>query len=160
MGVGYSLDLRQKLISAWKRRGLRARELSELFDVGVATVRRWQRLDRETGSVVCRPHGGGRKRSIDTEQLKALERHVLSHPDWTDDEYTEAMRRDHGSTAGRSSIGRAIRGLGYSVKKRPSLPQSGIVPMSDTAVPSTSEGPGPSPLRVWFLWTKRARTSR
>ena len=135
MGLGYSLDLRQKLILAWKRRFLSARELSELFDVGLATVRRWQRLDRETGSVVCRSHGGGLKSSVRGEQLKTLERLVLLHPDWTDDEYTEAIRRDHRSTTSRSSIGRTIRVLGYSVKK-PSLAQSGIGRMSDTIVPS------------------------
>lgn len=160
MGYGYSLDLREKLIRAWKKRGLTVDELAELFDVGTATVKRWQKRFRETGSVAPRPHGGGRSLAVSVEQLPILEEVVLQHPDWTEDEYTAHLQQEHGFTASRSSIGRAIRRLGYTVKKRPSPQRRRTVLMCGGDTDNTSEMSPSSPLRVWFLWTKRAPTSR
>jgi transposase len=160
MGYGYSLDLREKLIAAWQERGLAIEELSSLFGVGTATVKRWQRLHRETGSVAPRPHGGGRRLAVSLAQLPVVEALVLQHPDWTEDEYTAHLHREHGFMASRSAIGRAIRRLGYSVKKRPSQQRRKTVQMSEKGESNTSETSPTSPLRVWFLWTKRAPTSR
>jgi transposase len=160
MGHGYSLDLREKLVGAWLRRGLNVQELSELFGVGSATVKRWQRLYRETGRVDPRPHGGGRPRAIADDQLPIVEKLVKAHPDWTDDEYTAYLKKEHGFTASRSAVGRTIRRLGYSVKKRPSPLRRKIVQRFEQDESSTSETSATSPLHVWFSWTKQARTSR
>jgi transposase len=160
MGLGYSLDLRQKLVEAWKKRALTVEELSELFGVGTATVKRWQRRYRETGAVEPRPHGGGRRVALTQEQVAALRGLVMSQPDWTEEEYTENLRTHHGMQASRSAVGRAIRRMGFSVKKRPSQRRREIVQMSDEDASNICETSASSPLRVWFLWTKPARTSR
>ena len=160
MGYGYSLDLREKLVSAWQRRGLTVEELSELFEVGTATVKRWQRRYRETGAVEPRPHGGGRRVALTEEQVAALRGLVMSQPDRTEEEYTEELRSRYGMQASRSAVGRAIRRMGFSVKKRPSQRRREIVPMYDEDASNTCETSASSPLRVWFLWTKRAPTSR
>jgi transposase len=160
MGYGYSLDLREKLIAAWQNRGLSTDELAELFGVGTATVKRWKRRYRETGSVEALAHGGGHPLAISEEQLPIIEELVKRHPDWTEEEYTEHLVKEHGLTASRSAVGRTIRRLGYSVKKRPSPQRRRTVQMLDEDESNTCETSETSPLHVWFLWTKRARTSR
>lgn len=156
----YSVDLRRKLLEAWQKGNRTQAELADLFGVGPATVGRWIRLYRETGDVDPRPYGGGRARIITEEQLLVVENLVLKHPDWTEEEYTSHLQEEHGITASRSTVGRAIRRLGYSVKKRPSRPRSEIVQMSSSDGTTTSKKSQASPLRVWYSWTKRAPTSR
>jgi transposase len=61
---------------------------------------------------------------------KVLDKLVLSHPDWTEEEFAKALSETLGSRYGESTVGRAIRRLGYGVKKRPLSLPSKIVPMS------------------------------
>jgi transposase len=89
-----------------------------------------------------------------------LEKLVQSHPDWTEDRYAEAMRDEHGLEASPATVGRAIRRLGYTVKKSPSSPASATDHTSELDASSTETESETSPLRVWFLWTKPARTRR
>lgn len=160
MGYGYSVDLREKLIAVWQKRKLNVEELAELFDVGTATVKRWQRLYRETGAVKPKPHGGGRKLVISETQLEIVQQLVQSHPDWTEEEFHAELCNKHDFAVSRSSVGRAIRKLGYSVKKSPLLLPSEIVLPSSSDEKSISDRSPEYPLRVWFLWTKRVQTSR
>jgi hypothetical protein len=53
-----------------------------------------------------------------------------------------------------------IRRLGYSVKKSPLSQVSATTPAMTDASATTSNPSETSPLRVWFLWTKPARTLR
>lgn len=160
MGYGYSLDLRERVITAWQKGNLKLPELAELFGVSIPTIKRWTRRYRETGSVSPLPHGGGHPRVLSEPQIELVERMVLEHPDWTEEEYTAHVVDNHGFVVSRSTVGREIRRLGYSVKKRPSPRQKEIVLMSDDEEQSTSEMSPTSPLRVWYLWTKRAPTSQ
>lgn len=135
-------------------------EVAEQFSVGRASVSRWLRLKRESGDVAPRPRGGGRKRLIGEAEEKALDKLVLAHPDWTEKEFAKALSEALGSQYGESTVGRAIRRLGYGVKKRPLSLPSKIVPMSsENESSSESEGQG-LPLRVLFLWTKPVSTPR
>lgn len=160
MAAPASLDLRRRVVEAYLRGGSTYAEVAARFAVGEATVSRWLRRYRESGDVSPRPHGGGQPRLITSKQEKLVERLVREHPDWTEAEFAEELRRRHGIEASSVTVGRVIRRLGYSVKKRRSSPASEIVPMSladDGSGPNKSEE---SALRVWFLWTKRARTRR
>lgn len=154
---GLSLDLRVRAIAAMEAEGLTYEETADRFGVGRATISRWVRLKRETGSLEPRPHGGGRKRAIKPEQEPLVERLVLEHPDWTETEYQEALR-ELGIEASRATVGRVIRSLGYTVKKRPSSPASETKNTSEDGESSTSQESKTSPFRVWFSWTKPART--
>lgn len=158
MGKGISVDLRRRVIAAWQREGLTARELAERFDVGVASVVRWKQLYRETGDVFPRPHGGGMPRKIRAEHEPLVEALVRAHPDWTEDEYAKALLEQQGIEASAATVGRVIRSLGYTVKKRPSLRASETSLTSDDDESNTSSESGTSPLRVWFSWTKPAST--
>ena len=59
MPAPYSIDLRLRVIAACKRGVFTELEVAETFGIGEATVRRWKRRERESGSVEPLPHGGG-----------------------------------------------------------------------------------------------------
>lgn len=160
MPAAASEDLRQRVVKTYLRGGLTYEEVAERFAVGQASVSRWLRLHREKGNVQPRGHGGGRDRRIGPAQERWVKKLVLAHPDWTEREYAKALREEHGIVASAVTVGRAIRRLGYSVKKRPYSPPNAIEPTSGEGAQNTPSGSEASPLRVWFLWTKRAPMSR
>lgn len=156
---GLSLDLRKRVLAALEQEGLTYAEAARRFGIGRATVSRWKRLKRETGSLEPRPHGGGRQRAIGVDQEPIVEKLVLAHPDWTEQEYRDALR-ELGIEASRSTVGRVIRSLGYTVKKRPSSLPSETKNMCAENGSTTSPPSDSSAFRVWFSWTKPAQTSR
>jgi transposase len=160
MGAAASLDLRRRVVEAYRRGEGNYGQIAARFAIGHASVSRWLRRERETGDVAPRPHGGGRTRRISPEQEKLVEGLVQAHPDWTEEEFAKALRDQFGIVASAVTVGRVIRRLGYSVKKRPSSQPSEIGPTCNGDGRSSSKKFETSPLHVWFLWTKPARTSR
>jgi transposase len=160
MAPPLSVDLRERVIKAWRDGGETYAELAERFGVGYATVSRWLRRYRETGGVEPTGHRGGAPRRITSEQEPFIERLVLANPDWTEAQLTTALREQFGIEVSRSTVGRRIRKLGYRLKKRHSSPASGIASPSFRDESSTSSKSETSNLRVWFLLTKPAQTSR
>lgn len=158
--MALSEDLRWRIVRAWQKKKLTTAELAELFGVGEATITRLKRVFRETKAVAGKPHGGGNPPRIGKEHESLVEKLVQQHPDWTEAQYAKELRQQHGISASSVTVGRVIRRLGYSVKKRPSSPRNATDPTSSTVDDATSKRSKASPLRVWFLWTKRAPTSR
>lgn len=117
MVASISDDLRKRVVDAYKRGGVTYHEVAAQFSVGHASVSRWLRRERETGDVAPKPHAGGRARLIGPEEEKALDKLVLAHPDWTEDEFAKALNEKLGRSYNASTVGRAIRRLGYGVKK-------------------------------------------
>lgn len=160
MPAALSADLRKRIIAAWLTGRHTTAELAELFQVGPATVSRLKRRYRDTRGVTPRAHGGGRQRQISPIQEAVLEALVQQHPDWTEDRYAEELAKAHGIVASPATVGRTIRRLGYSVKKKRSSPRNATVQPSPSGDDATSKKSEESPLRIWYLWTKRVRTSR
>lgn len=150
MAGGLSLDLRRRVIRAWLDEELTREELAERFGIGVATVGRWIPRYRETGDVRPMAHGGGQPRRIRPEQEPLVEALVRAHPDWTEAEYAEALLQRQGIQASASTVGRVIRSLGYTVKKRPSLPPNETKSMCEQDESNTSPPSDSAPFRVWF----------
>jgi transposase len=158
--VPLSEDLRNAIIRAWKLKSLSTAELADLFGVGTATITRLKRTYRATGDVKAKPHGGGAPRKIAAAQEALVEVLVQRHPEWSEDALARALAEEHGIVASPATVGRVIRRLGYSVKKnRLSRPNATALTSSSSASNTASESVT-SPLRVWFSWTKPARTSR
>ena len=59
MASPYSVDLRERVVAAF-RSGLSRAEVAARFRVSASSVRRWARLERQTGSVAPQPMGGKR----------------------------------------------------------------------------------------------------
>ena len=56
MAGPYSLDLRERVVAA-AGAGLTCREVAAMFSIGAATVVRWVKRSRETGSPAALPKG-------------------------------------------------------------------------------------------------------
>jgi len=160
MGTSISLDLRRRLIKAWQKQHLSRKELAARFLVGEATVGRLLRRFRATGDVLPKPRGGGNPRRIDERGERFLCSLVERNPDWTTYELADAYNEWAIVKVHRSTVLRVLRRLGFTRKKSPFSPRN-VRPSASSAGDSTSSSKSPkSPLRIWFLWTKPARTPR
>ena len=137
--MAYSQDLRDRVLLACDR-GMPTRQVSEVFDVSPAWVRRLKQRRRETGETSPRPSGGSRVRKIDPVRLSEL---VKDQPDATARELRERL----GIQCAESAIYMALHRLGLSFKKRRSTRPSGTGRMLRIAVPCGS------PIRA--AWIRR-----
>lgn len=117
MGKGYSKDLRMRAVAAYERGDGTYAEISERFDIGEATLNRWLRLKRETGSVAHRPLGGGNRSVFDSEGLERLVALVEERPDATVAELQAAWNQKYGDGVSRAAVSRALGRAGFTRKK-------------------------------------------
>ena len=155
-----SPDLRNRIVRAHQKEKAGVRELAERFQVGTATVKRLLRRFRETGSVEPLPHRGGQRPKIPAEKLAVVRKLVEANPDWSVDELADAYNRQQGTTLSRSTMDRALRRLGFTRKKSPWSPRNATPNALRPGAKASSRRSEPSPLRVWYLWTKPVRTRR
>lgn len=154
-GRAKSLDLRERVVAAYKTGEYTYAEVAELFGISDASVNRYLRRHRETGSVARRPHGGGRKPVLVAADLRRLKKLVEVHPDWTTFEFLDAVNAKRPKRVSRSTIVRALAALGFTRKKSPWSPRSGVRPESSYGVSNTSrKSPRSQPI-VWFIWTRQ-----
>jgi transposase len=64
MGRPYSIDLRERVVSAVEKGGMSRRQAAAQFGVGVSTAIAWVRLFRKTGSVAPGKMGGHKPKAI------------------------------------------------------------------------------------------------
>jgi transposase len=116
MAEPHPVELRQRVVAAYESGEGSYSEISERFDVGVASVKRWVRLKRELGRVTPKPKAGGTQSSIEADELEAI---IDKLSDPTAREITaEFNRRRRGDARVHvSSTKRALHRHGYVVKK-------------------------------------------
>ena len=109
--AAYSLDLRKRVLRAWDG-GMDAERVAATYEVSRAWVHRLVQRRRETGSVAPRTQTKFRARVLagQEERLAAL---IAARPDATLAELREALP----TTAGLSTLWRAIDRLGFTFKK-------------------------------------------
>ncbi len=119
MGWAYSLDLRERVVGAFDVGDMTDEQVAELFRVGEATVHRWKRLKRETGSPVPRPpRGGGMAPRVAPEKYGLVREIVRNEPDLTVPEVAWEFHRRTGRRASPVAMGRTLKKLGLTRKKR------------------------------------------
>jgi transposase len=118
MGVAYAQDLRDRVLSAYDR-GMKTKQISELFQVSSSWARRVRQRRRETGETAPRPRGGATVIKIDLDRLAKL---VKRRPDATIKELHAFL----GADCVESAVGLALNRLGLSFKKRRSALQNKI----------------------------------
>jgi len=110
MASPYSQDLRDRVLAAGDR-GLKTKQIAQIFAVSPAWVRRLKQRRRETGETAPRPMGGATFIKIDRTLLAEL---VRQQPDAT----LEELRQRLGVQCAISAVSMALKGLGLSFKKR------------------------------------------
>jgi transposase len=120
MAGTHSLDLRERVIAAW-REGEGKSAIARRFMLGYATVRRYIARFEQTGRVQALPHGGGNPRKVDAAGEAVLLQLVLERPDATDEELARLYAQRAGRTLGHATVNRALQRLGLTRKKSRSM---------------------------------------
>ena len=117
MGRAYSLDLRCRVVG-FVASGGTLEEAASRYEVGYATVVRWLRLQRETGSLVPGKLGQpyGSKLDAHAPWLLSL---FEEEADLTLADVRERLKTEHGVEAAIGTVWRFYRSRGISFKKKP-----------------------------------------
>ncbi|HHK41584.1 MAG TPA: transposase [Planctomycetaceae bacterium] len=122
MGAPYSQDLRDRVLRAYDR-GMKTKQIAEVFAVSKAWARRVKQRYREHGETRPRKMGGPGVIKVDRVRLAEL---VAEHPDATASELRELL----GVECSESTIYMALKALKLTYKKRRSMRPSRIALMS------------------------------
>lgn len=120
----YSLDLRHRVLTALER-GMPRPHVVLTFGVSLATIKRWLTLHRNAARLVPKL-SPGRRRTIATTQHAALWSQLEADPDATLAHHTQRWNATQGVQLSSRTLGRAIRRLGWTRKKRRWEPPSGM----------------------------------
>ena len=107
----YSNDLRERIIAAVDGGDHSLRQLATLFAVSLSCIVRLLQRRRDAGSLAPKPHGGGRKPTIDDQAPERLGELVGEQPDAT-------LRDRLGIPCSLMAIDRALRRAGMTRKKK------------------------------------------
>jgi transposase len=91
-------------------------EVADLLDVGTATLKRWRRQRRETGSLAPGTSPGRRPR-IGPYQHAALRAQVRAHPDATLAEHCASWEAATGDRLSPATMCRTLQRLDLTLKK-------------------------------------------
>ena len=119
-------ELRERALEVRARDGLSIAETASRFMIGTATVKRWTRRWKATGSLAPLPAGGVRRIWIDEDDKAKLVALVEEMPDATIEELRAAYNSRHKSEVSSSSMHRALQRCDLTLKKsRSKLPSRG-----------------------------------
>ena len=107
----YSLDLRKRVLRAWDS-GMDAESVAAKYEVSRAWVHRLVQRRRETGSIAPRKQTKFRAWALAGQEAR-LSALITARPDATLAELRDALP----TTAGLSTLWRAIDRLGFTLKK-------------------------------------------
>ena len=117
MGKPHPVELRERAVRLVEE-GSTHTEAARRLCVSIKFVNDMVRLKRETGALVPKPQGNPGRGKL-TGVKGWVERRITTQPDLTIDELTAELAAEQGVTVHRSSVGRLLRRLGLSHKKRP-----------------------------------------
>lgn len=114
-----SLDLRQRIVTAYERgEGSQAR-IAQRFGVATSTVERLLKRYRETGSLEPRKAGAPPPLMVSEEEQARVKAWIEAEPDLTQDELARRFEAETGRRVSRRTMGRVRARLGLTRKKRP-----------------------------------------
>jgi transposase len=111
----YSEDLRQRIVAAVEQ-GQSPPAVAARFAVSLASVKRYLRQWRTTGTLAARRHPG-KARRIPAEAEARLRALLDADPDATLADYCARWERESGVMVSESTMCRAQRRVGWTVKK-------------------------------------------
>ncbi len=111
----YSEDLRERVVRAVAI-GTPRDEVALTYEVSSATITRWLRLKRETGSLAPKRVPGPEAVKMEAV-MAALPERLVEHADATLDEQCAWWRAASGVTVSTATMSRALTRLGHTRKK-------------------------------------------
>lgn len=127
-----SMDLRERIVSAYQKREGSYKVLAARFTVSRAVVGKLVRQQREQGTLRSQVHLRGRKLAIRGKTLECLRKHLAEHPDATLEERIEAL----GLVCSVNTMWKTLRRLGWRYKKSRREPLSKTARMSPKSAPT------------------------
>ena len=112
----YSQDLRERVLRA-SEQGLPHREIVRVLGVSLATIGRYLKQRRETGQVEAKAIAGRPSKKMASLQA-GLPEQLRAFPDATLEQQAQYWQHSQGMQVSRSSVGRAIKRMGWTRKKR------------------------------------------
>ena len=118
--MAYDIDLRKKAIEAVEK-GNCQKAVAKLLNIGLASLERWLKRKRETGSVeAISPPGAPRK--IDKAGEVKLKEYVKENPESTLGELCEHLASQGYEHVSNSTMSRLLKAMTISRKKNMSPP--------------------------------------
>jgi transposase len=122
--MAISADLRRRAVEAYERGEGHQTDIAERFAVGVASLGRWLKIKRDTGSVERAPRAGGNPRRV-TPAGEAMLRAWLEENVSTPQHELAARLGDAGEPAVcQQTVGRTLERMALTLKKSRSAPSS------------------------------------
>lgn len=112
----YSPDLREKVLRAVDQ-GYGRQEIVKLLGVSSATIKRYLKQRRETGSVRPKAIPGRPPRELGPLQAE-LETQLQAHGDLRLEDHCHLWEQSHGVRVSTATMSRAIKRIGWTRKKR------------------------------------------
>lgn len=120
----YSTDLRERVVRAAEEGRPRA-EIIHLFGVSRATIKRYVKQQRESGDLAAKPIPG--RPAYKGDALRAdLWGQLEANREATLPEHCQIWEATHGQRVSAATMGRAIKSLGWTRKKRRWWPPSAM----------------------------------
>ncbi|GHO98826.1 hypothetical protein KSF_088740 [Reticulibacter mediterranei] len=116
----YSIDMRERVLQAVEK-GYPREEIIKLFGISRSTIKRYLKQWHETGNVDRRPIPGRPSKKFAPLQA-GLTAQLQAHPDVTLERHCQLWEQEHGQRVSTTTMGRAIRRMGWTRKKRRWVP--------------------------------------
>lgn len=113
----YSLDLRERVVSAYQNGVESIREVCEQFQVSPSFLKNMLVKHRVSGDLSPRGHGGGKKKSLSETHRQWLLKTVLATPDITLSELQIKLLDKKRTRASVPTLSRELRSLNLRRKK-------------------------------------------
>ena len=127
MGRSYSLDLRERVVTAMAA-GMSGQQAAQHFSIGESSALRWARRARETGSPKAKPMGGTRPFALEAYRRWIIVR-LAEKPDLT----LRALAAKLGA--------RGAKGSSFAGSVRARAQGTGMSNSVDTSEPSCNRNP-------------------
>jgi transposase len=117
-------ELRQRAVDAYRNNEGTYDEIAKRFAIGVASLSRYLRLQRETGGVEPRqPEVSRSDKQIQGKVLDYLLHLVKDEPNWSTSELAAELGETFDLQLDRRTVGEALRDAGYTYKRGSSAQQ-------------------------------------
>lgn len=117
MMLAYSLDLRERVVTAYEKGDASIKEIAERFTVGQTFVKKMLRQKRERNSLERLPQGAGAKRLLSDKDRQWLKKQIKEKPDSSLQELREKFLAEKNMSVSLPTLCRELKGLRLPQKK-------------------------------------------